>query len=112
MDVDEAPALEELVDGESGGAAHPEGGGEEVRPGPQVLDGPQVLHGVPLLLEGVVRGGGALHLDLRGFQLQGLLGLRSEDHGARDEEGRAHVLGGDVLIVFQGPGLHNHLEVF
>ena len=74
MDIDEAPVLEEAVDG-VGGQAHPEGGGEQVGPGPQVLDGAQELHAVALLLKGVVGGGGALHSDGVGLYLQGLLGL-------------------------------------
>ena len=92
-------------------AAHPEGGGEQVRPGPQVGDGTQVLHAVALLLQGVVRGGDPLHLNRRGLHLQGLLGLGGEHQRAGDDEGRAHVLGGDVLIVVQGIGVHHHLQV-
>ena len=52
VNVDKAPVLEEAVDGVSGHAPHPEGGGEEVGSGPQVGDGAQVLHAVPLFLEG------------------------------------------------------------
>ena len=111
VDVDEALVLEEAVDGVGRGGAHPEGGGEQVRPGPQVLDGPQELHAVALLLEGIVRGGGALHFDGAGFELQGLLGLRGQYHGAGDDQRRAHVLGGDILIIFQGVGVHDHLEI-
>ena len=100
------------MDGVGGHAPHPEGGGEQVGPGPQVLDGAQVLHAVAFLLEGVLRGGGALHRDGGGLDLQGLLGLRREGHGAGDHQGRAHVLGGDLLIVVQGVGVHDDLQVF
>ena len=92
VDVDEAPVLEEAVDGVGGGAAHPEGGGEQVGPGPQVLDGAQELHAVALLLQGVVGGGGALHRDGGGLHLKGLLGIGGEHHGATDDQGGAHVL--------------------
>ena len=111
VDVDEAPLLEELMNGVGRHAPHPEHGGKQVRPGPQVLDGTQKLHAVALFLQGVVGGGGALHLDGGGLQLQGLLGLRRQDDGAGDDQGGAHVLGGDILIVLQRPGLHDHLEI-
>ena len=99
------------MDGVGGHGAHPEGGGEQVGAGAQVLDGAQVLHAVALLLEGVVRGGRALHRDGGGLHLQGLLGLGGEDDGAGDDEGRAHVLPGDFLIVVQHIGVHDDLEV-
>jgi hypothetical protein len=76
-----------------------------------VGDGAQVLHAVALLLKGIVRGGHALHLDLLRLDLHGLLGLGSEDQPAGDDEGRAHVLSGDVLIVVQSIGVHDHLQV-
>ena len=65
VDIYEATALEELVDGGGRHAADPEGGGEQVGAGPQMLDGPQELHAVALFLQGIVRGGLALHLDRR-----------------------------------------------
>ena len=111
VDIDKAPLLEKLVDGVGRHAPHPEGGGEQVGPRTQVLDGPQELHAVALLLQGIVGGGGALYLDFAGLQLQGLLGLGGQHHGAGDDQGGAHVLGGDVLIVFQAAGLHDDLEV-
>ena len=111
MDIDEAPVLEEAVDGVGGHAAYPEGGGEQVGPGPQVLDGTQELHAVALLLQGVVGGGGALHRDGGGLHLQWLLGLGGEDHRAGDNEGGPHVLAGDLLIVVQHIGVHDHLKV-
>ena len=107
--VDKAPVLEEAVDGVGGYRAHPEGGGEQIRSGPQVLDGPQELHAVALLLQGVVGGGGALYRDGGGLHLQGLLGLGGEHHRAGDDEGRAHVLAGDVLVVVQHVGVHDYL---
>ena len=101
VDVDKAPVLEEAVDGVGRHAAHPEHGGEQVGPGPQVLDGPQVLHGVALLLERVVGSG----------DLQGLLGLGRQHHGAHHRQGGPHVLGGDLLVVGEDIGVHDHLEV-
>jgi hypothetical protein len=57
VNVDKAAALEELMDGVGRHAPHPEGGGEQVRPGPEMLDGAQILHRVALFLQGVVRRG-------------------------------------------------------
>ena len=112
VDIDEAPVLEEAVDGVSGHGAHPEGGGEQVGPGPQVLDGAQILHSVALFLKGVVGGGGSLHSDGLGLDLQRLLGLGGQDHGAGDDEGGPHVLAGDVLVVVQHVGVHDDLKIF
>ena len=47
-----------------------------------------------------------------GLDLQGLLGLGGEDHRAGDNQGRAHVLLGDLLVIFQGALLKNHLDAF
>ena len=97
------------MDGVGGHRAHPEGGGEQIGPGPQVLDGPQELHAVAFLLQGVVGGGGALHRDGGGLHLQGLLGLGGEHHRAGDDKGRAHVLAGDLLVIIQHIGVHDYL---
>ena len=111
MGIDEAPVLEEAVDGVGGHRAHPEGGGEQVGAGAQVLDGAQKLHAVALFLQGIVGGGGALYGDGDGLYLQRLLGLGGEDHRAGDDEGGPHVLTGDLLVVVQGVSIHDHLEV-
>ena len=52
------------------------------------------------------------HLDGSRLDLQGLLGLGSEDHRAGDDEGRAHVLSGDVLVIVQDVGVHDDLQIF
>ena len=111
VDIDEAPVLEEAVDGVGSHAPHPKGSGKQVGPGAQMLDGAQELHPVALLLEGVVRGGGALHRDGGGLYLQGLLGPGGQDHLAHDHKGRAHVLSGDLLIILQHIGVHDDLQV-
>ena len=110
VDVDEAAILEEAVDGVSGYAAHPEGGGEEVGSGAQVLDGAQELHAVALLLEGVIGGGCALYDHRFRLQLKGLLGVRGEHQLAGDDEGGADVLAGQFIVIGQGL-FQNHLEV-
>jgi len=66
---------------------------------------------VALFLQGIVRSGDALHGDLGGLQLQRLLGIRCQGHNAGDDQGRAYVLGGDVLIVREGLCLHHHLKI-
>ena len=70
------------------------------------------LHAVALLLQGVVRGGGPLHGDGGGFHLQGLLGLGGEHHRAGDNEGRAHILAGNIPVIVQHVGVHDYLQIF
>ena len=111
LDIDEAPALEELVDGVGRHGADAERGGKQIGAGPQVLDGAQEFHAVALLLQGIVGGGLALHLDSGGLDLQRLLGVRCQHYGAADDQGRAHVLRGDLLIIGQLPGGHDHLQI-
>ena len=65
-----------------------------------------------LYLQGVFRRGGTFHLDGSGLDFQGLLGLGGEDHLALDNQSRAHVLLGDLLVIFQGALLKNHLDAF
>jgi len=54
VDVEEAPLLEEAVDGVGHAATDAEDGAEEIRPGPEMRDRAHELHAVPLLLERVV----------------------------------------------------------
>ena len=109
--IHETPALEELMHCVGRHGAYPERGGEQVGTGPQVLDGPQEFHAVTLLLQGVIRRGLSLYLDAVGLHLQRLLGIRRQHHGALDDQRRAHVLCGDILIVGQLLGGHDHLQV-
>ena len=111
VDVDKAPVLEEAVDGVGRHRAHPEHRGKEVGAGAQMLDGAQILHRVALFLKGIVRGGRPLHRDGRRLDLQRLLGLGGEHHGAGDDKGRAHVLPGNLLVVVQHPRVHDHLQI-
>ena len=46
-----------------------------------------------------------------GLELQRLFGLGGEGHRAGDDQGGAHVLGGDFLIIVQSGGFHYHLEI-
>ena len=110
--IDEAPALEELMHRVGRHGADAERGGKQVGAGTEVLDGAQELHAVALLLQGVIRRGLALYLDAVGLHLQGLLGIRRQHHGALDDQRRAHVLCGDILIVGQLLGGHDHLQIF
>ena len=111
VDIDEAPVLEEGVYGVGRHGPDPEHGGEQVGTGPQMGDGAQVLHAVALFLQGVVRGGHALHHNGAGLHLQRLFGLRREHHSSLYDQGRAHVLGRDLLIIIQHIGVHDHLQV-
>ena len=112
VDIDKAPVLEEAVDGVGSHGAHPERGGEQVGAGPQMLDGAQVFHRMPLFLEGILRRGGALHRDGVRLDLQRLLGLGRQGDHARHDQGRAHILAGDLLIIGQLLRLHDDLKVF
>ena len=109
--IHKTPALEKLMHRVGRRGADAERGGEQVGAGPQVLDGPQEFHAVALFLQGIVRRGPALHGDLGSPQLQGLLGLRRQHHGAPDDQGRAHVLSRDFLIIMQFIGAHDHLQI-
>ena len=91
-------------------AAHPEGCGKQIGTGPQMLDGAEELHAVALFLQGIVGGGSALHGDLPGLQLKGLLGLRGQHQSAPDYKGGAHVLLCYLLVVFQALPLKDHLD--
>ena len=112
VDVDEAALLEKLMHGLGGDGAHAEGGREEIGAGPEMLDGAQKFHAVALLLQGVVRGGHALHRDLVGLELKGLPGLGRERQNAADDQGRAHVLVGDLVVIVELAALEHDLQGF
>ena len=111
LHIDEAPALEELMHRIGRHGADAERGGKQVGAGTEVLDGAQELHAVTLLLQGIVRRGLALHLDGVRLDLQRLLGVRRQHHGALDDQRRAHVLRRDVLVIGQFVGGHDHLQI-
>ena len=98
------------MNGEGRHGAHPEYGGKGVGAGPQMGDGAEVLQGVPLLLEGIFRCRSALYGDSGGLQLNGLLGVGGIDQGAGHNQRRAHVLLGDILIIFHDAVLKDHLK--
>lgn len=110
VDVDEAAALEELVYRRRRDAADAEHGGEQVRPRPEMLDGAQEFHAVALLLQRVIRRGGALHRYFRSLELKGLLGLGREHERALDYKSRAHVLPRDLVVIGQIPPLEHYLQ--
>ena len=110
MHIHKALLLEKAVDGEGRHGADAEHRGKQVGARPQVGDGAQKFWGVALLLQGVVRGGGALHLDDGGLELHRLLGLRHVDHRALDHQRRAHILLGNLPVVVQNAVLHDDLQ--
>ena len=99
------------MDGVGGYAPHPERGGKQVRPGTKVLNGPQELNAVALFLKGIVRRRDALHGNVRGLELQGLLGVRRQCNGAGDDQRGADILRGNILIIGQRLRLHYNLKV-
>mgnify|MGYP001646557849 CR=1 FL=1 len=111
VDVGEAAALKELMHREGRGGAHAEGRVEKVRARAEMLDGAQELDAVALLLQGIVRRGRALDRDLGRLELKRLLGLGREHDLADDDERRADVLGGDLLIVGENVRVHDDLQV-
>ena len=111
LDIDKAAALEELVHGVGRDGADAERRGEEVRPRAQMLDRAQELHAVALFLQGIVGGGLALHLDGDGLDLERLLGLGRQHDGALHDEGGADILRGNLLIILQLVGGHDHLQI-
>ncbi len=62
-------------------------------------------------MQRIVGGGGALHGDLDSFQLKGLLGVGGEHQLAGDDEGGAHILLGDLVVVGQRAPVHDHLQI-
>ena len=103
MDVDEAPLLEELMDGRADHGPDPEHRLEGVGPGTQRLLGPEVFQGMPLLLHGVVRGALAQDGDPVRFHLEGLGRVGGQDElpvhgdGAAGGQATAQV----PLVVFK-----------
>ena len=91
--------------------AHPERGGKQVGAGAQMLDGAQELHAVPLLLQRIVGGGLALHLNGVGLHLQRLLGAGCQHHRAADDQGSAYILRGDLFVIIQLLSGHDHLQI-
>ena len=111
VDVDEALALEVLVDGSRGDGAHAEDGAEEVGARTQVLDGTQELDGGALLLQRVVLGGGTLDHDALGLDLEGLRRVGRELELAGDDEGGGDAAGGDLVVVGEPVARHDDLQV-
>ena len=111
VDVDKAALLEELMNRGGGHASHTENCGEEVSARPEVLYGAQELHAVALLLQRVVGRGYALNLDGVRLELKGLLGLGSEHQLAVDNERRADVLAGYLVVVFEVRAFEHYLKV-
>jgi len=112
VDVNETAVLEELVHGVCGHASHAECGGKQIRAGAQMLDGAQILHAVALLLQGVVRGGRALHSDAVGLQLKGLGRVGGDCQRAVADKGGANVLLCYLVVIIQKVPVHDHLQGF
>ena len=77
-----------------------------------MLDRAQEFHAVTLFLQRVVRRGGALHGDLRGLELEGLLGLGREHERTAHDQGSANVLAGDLIVIVELSPLEDDLQRF
>ena len=76
-----------------------------------MLDGAQVLDSVALLLQRVVGSRGALDLDGKRLELEGLLGTGRQHKLAGHDEGGADVLRNDLVIVGQDVAAQDDLKV-
>ncbi len=108
--IHKAAALEEFMHRVGRHAAHAEDRGEQVGAGAQVLDRAQEFHAVALLLQRIVGRGDALHRDLVRLELKGLLGLRGQHQRAAHDQGGAHVLPGDLIVIVQAGPLKYDLQ--
>ena len=86
------------MNGEGGHAAHAENRAEKVRAAAEVLLSAEELAGLALLLHRVVGRRGALDLDGRGLELEGLRAVGGElEHTGEGERG-AHGLGDNAVV--------------
>ncbi len=69
--------------------AHPEGGLEDIRPGPKVLDRAHIFQRMPFFLQGVVALASPLDGDGGSLDLKGLLGLGGHLQRALHADGAA-----------------------
>ena len=99
------------MDGRGRDAAHAEHGAEEVRARAQVLLRAQELDGGTLLLQRVVRCGGAHDLDRLGGEFEGLGCLGGELERTRGGDGCRDVLMRDVVVVGERLAVHDDLQV-
>ena len=99
MHIHKVPLLEKLVDGIGDEAAHTEYRLERICAGAQVGHCPQILQGMALLLQGILRGGSALHRNAVRLDLKGLLGLGGFHQGTGDDQRRADICFGDLLEI-------------
>ena len=107
MDIDEVPLLEELMDGHGGQAPDTEHCLEGVGAGAKMGNGAQEFHAVPLGLQGIISGGGALYGDGLRLNLKGLLGLGGEHQLALHDQGSADVNFGNFLEIRKGIVIDN-----
>ena len=108
--IHEPAALEKLMHRLRRDASHAERRGEEIRAGSEMLYSAQKLHAVALFLQGVIRRGRALDSYFVRLELKQLLCLRREDERAMDDERRADVLPGDLLVIFERAALKHDLK--
>ena len=110
VDVYEAAALEEFMDGLRRNAPDAEGCGEEVGSGAQMLDRAQELNAVALFLEGVVGGRCALDGYRIRLQLKGLLCFRSQHKRTINYQRRTDILLCDLIVIIERASLKHDLQ--
>ena len=109
--VDKAALVKELVNGKGAGRPHTKHRAEGVGAGTQVGDGAQIFQRMTLFLQGIIGGGGPLHLHCGGVDLTRLLRLRGEQQGAGDTQSRAHILTAQLLKIAQILFLGHDLQI-
>ena len=101
MGVDKAVLLEELVNGVSCHAAHPEGRRKGVGAGAQMGHGAQKFNRVAFFLQRILGAADTQHPNFVGVHLKGLLGARGQHHPAGHLQAGAHTGLGDLPVVVQ-----------
>ena len=111
MNIDEAPFVEKFVQSEGRFGTDSEHSVEGVGARTEMGNGAQEFKGVALVLQGIIGGGGALHLDLLRLQLKGLFGFGRQHKRSGGHKGGTQILPGDLLVIRKLFGLQNDLEI-
>ena len=109
MGVDKAAFVKEFVNGVSDHRPDAEHGVKGVGPGAQIGNRAEKLQRMALFLKGVVGGGSAFQNNFACVDFIGLLCFGSQDYGAFDDNGGAHVEFCDFLKIIYLALFENHL---
>ena len=99
MHVHKVLILEKLMDRVSDQRAHTEHRAEHIGPRTQIADLPEKFHRVALRLQRIIRCGSALYAHLFRFDLKRLLGVRRQDHFARNGQRGTDIGLRDLFVI-------------